>query len=260
VEHDPRFRYRRAASGRSSISSSGVSDTRRVQTLPRLPTSRVRYSRRSSASDTTAGTPRRRRHLRLLLDLTPSWGRTTPLLSRLADTVYTYQPTGYWQSARGSTGAGGVDVVSIASDDSPRRSAVVRSRRHDGDRGHRTATFDHVGELAPSIEDGGHIYHRDKRLAQNDRMTDLVGLERGSAMAGDRSPATVWRSIPSGGSSAVPRTGVDEVELFGLPPVEAIPVGGAGRRPRRPRVGAGHDRGRHDGRLAAWGGATSPTG
>jgi len=90
-------------------------------------------------------------------------------------------------------------VVSIASDD---LASAVRGRSFEtivttGPRAPDGDFFDHVGELAPSIEDGGTLITEINGWPRTTGMTDLVGLERGSAMAGDRSPATVWRSIPS---------------------------------------------------------------
>ncbi|PGF16785.1 hypothetical protein CP556_12095 [Natrinema sp. CBA1119] len=168
------------------------------------------------------------------LDLTPGWGRTTPLLSRLADTVYTYQPTDTGSRLLEARPAlEGADVVSIASDD---LASAVRGRSFEtivttGPRAPDGDFFDHVDGLAPSLEDGGTLITEINGWPRTTGMTDRVGLERGSAMAGDRSPATVWRSIPSRLVAALEDRGFDEVELFGLLPGGrryrwAVPVAG----------------------------------
>ncbi|MFC6766295.1 hypothetical protein, partial [Natrinema soli] len=143
------------------------------------------------------------------LDLSPGWGRTTPLLSRLADTVYTYQPTDTGSRLLEARPAlEGADVVSIAADD---LASAVRGRSFEtivttGPRAPDGDFFDHVDGLAPSLEDGGTLITEINGWPRTTGVTDLV-----ASSAGRRRPAIDPRR-PSGnrfprGSSRPSRTG-----------------------------------------------------
>ena len=155
------------------------------------------------------------------LDLTAGWGRTTPLLSRLAETVYTYQPTDLGRrflAARPSLEEG--DAVSLVADD---LASVVRDRSFEtivttGPRPPDSDFVSHIDRLVPALTDDGTVITEIDGWPRTTGLTELVGLERSSPMGERRSLATVSRSLPARFTTALEDRGFDDIELFGLLP------------------------------------------
>ncbi|QLG48829.1 phosphotransferase [Natrinema halophilum] len=155
------------------------------------------------------------------LDCTPGWGRTTPLLRALADSVSSYQPSALGRRLFESRPElEGSDVATLAGDD---LETAIDGRSFDtivttGSRPPDRDFVDHIDRLTASLADGGTLVTEVNGWPRTSGVTDLVGLGGRSETADRRSPTDVWRSIPSRVVAALEACGFEEVDLIGLLP------------------------------------------
>ncbi|OAQ54830.1 hypothetical protein HTG_04485 [Natrinema mahii] len=154
------------------------------------------------------------------LDLSPGWGRTTPLLASLADTVYAAQPTPIGHRFLAARPAlEDTDVVPIAPE---RLESVLRNRSFEtvvatGSRSPDDAFFERIDRLADALEPGGTLVTQVDGWLRTAGLTERLGAA-GGPTTGDRSLSAIGRSVPARFVAEMKARGFDEVDLIGLLP------------------------------------------